>query len=64
MAKLTDALNRVRGGEENRVSAPAVCGKGFFSMRSGKYSAALELLLSVDQEEGRSGHSLFVSLLS
>ena len=52
MAKLTDALNRVRTGEENRVSAPAMCGKAFFSIRTGKYSTALEFLLDVDQEEG------------
>lgn len=59
MAKLTDALNRVRIGVENQVSAPAVCGKAFFSIRNGKYSTALESLLNVDQEEGKSRHLLF-----
>ncbi len=60
VGKLTDALNRVRTDENNRVSAPAICGKAFFSMRNGKYSTALELLLSVDQEEGKSYSFSFI----
>jgi len=52
VSKLTDALNRVRPTDTNRISAPAVCGKAFFSIRHGKYSTALESLLTVDQEEG------------
>lgn len=31
-----------------------MCGKAFFSIRHGKYSTALESLLAVDQEEGKS----------
>jgi hypothetical protein len=62
IAKLTDALNRVRTGDENRVSAPAVCGKAFFSIRNGKYSAALELLLSIEQEEGKFHSFPFIRL--
>lgn len=62
VAKLTDALNRVRTGEGNPVSAPGVCGKAFFSMRNGKYSAALELLLSIDQEEGKFYSYSFICL--
>ena len=53
ISKLTDALNRVRTNETNPISAPAICGKAFFSIRNGKYSSALELLLSIDQEEGK-----------
>ncbi len=60
VAKLTDALNRVRTDEKNQVSAPAICGKAFFSIRNGKYSSALELLLTVDQEEGRSYSFVFL----
>lgn len=52
VSKLTDALNRVRSTDTNRVSAPALCGKAFFSIRHGKYSTALESLLTIDQEEG------------
>ncbi len=52
IGKLTDALNRVRSDENNRISAPVICGKAFFSIRNGNYSTALELLLTVDQEDG------------
>ncbi len=60
VGKLTDALNRVRSDENNRISAPAICGKAYFSIRNEKYSTALELLLSVDQEDGKL-YSLFFS---
>jgi hypothetical protein len=62
VGKLTDALNRVHTDEKNQVSAPAICGKAFFSIRNGKYSSALELLLTVDQEEGKSYSFSFIIL--
>ncbi len=54
VAKLIDALNRVRSDENNRISVPSICGKAFLSIRNGKYSTALELLLNIDQEDGKS----------
>ena len=42
------------------ISTPAICGKAYFSIRNGKYSTALELLLSIDQEDGKS-YSFFLS---
>ena len=51
VAKLTDALNRVRSGD--RVSGPSVCGKAFFSIRNEKYSAALESLVDIEEQEGK-----------
>jgi len=54
VAKLIDALNRVRSDENNRISVPSICGKAFLSIRNGKYSTALELLLHIDQEDGKS----------
>ena len=53
IAKLTDALNRVRQDDKNQLTTPSICGKAYFSIRNGKYSTALELLLTVDQEDGK-----------
>jgi hypothetical protein len=53
VGKLTDALNRVRSDDNNQISAPAICGKAYFSIRNKKYSTALESLLTIDQEDGK-----------
>ncbi|CAF3398891.1 unnamed protein product [Rotaria socialis] len=52
IAKLTDALNRIRSDENSQVSIPAICGKAYFSIRNGKYSTALESLLNLNEEDG------------
>ncbi|CAF0867411.1 unnamed protein product [Adineta ricciae] len=57
VAKLTDALNRVRSGD--RTSGPSVCGKAFFSIRNEKYSAALESLVGIEEQED-SDHLVFI----
>ncbi|CAF0802751.1 unnamed protein product [Rotaria sordida] len=51
VAKLTDALNRIRSDENNQISAPSICGKAYFLIRNGKYSTALESLLNLNQED-------------
>ncbi|CAF0871759.1 unnamed protein product [Rotaria sp. Silwood1] len=60
VAKLTDALNRIRSDENNQTSAPSICGKAYFLMRNGKYSTALESLLNLNLEDD--GHHLVVIL--
>ncbi|CAF4758572.1 unnamed protein product, partial [Rotaria socialis] len=52
IAKLTDALNRIRSDENSQISIPAICGKAYFSIRNGKYSTALESLLNLNEEDG------------
>ncbi|CAF5082999.1 unnamed protein product, partial [Rotaria sp. Silwood1] len=51
VAKLTDALNRIRSDENNQTSAPSICDKAYFLMRNGKYSTALESLLNLNLED-------------
>ncbi|CAF2759659.1 unnamed protein product [Rotaria sp. Silwood2] len=61
VAKLTDALNRIRSDENNQISAPSICGKAYFLIRNGKYSNALESLVNLNHEDG-DGHHLVLIL--
>lgn len=52
VAKLNDALARVRSTGESRLSSPLISAKSFFMIRNGKYSNSLEFLLTADENDG------------
>ena len=46
--------------DHQQLPVPVICGKAFFSIRNRKYSTALELLRTAEQDDGNSSRTALV----